>query len=50
MEDFPNVARAHIEAALPFLKAQGKPYYVHAEAPDEVQFEVSSRRYIGGQV
>lgn len=39
--DFGSVDRGHIAAALPFLKAEGVPYYVHAELPDDKKFEAS---------
>ena len=34
MADFQNVARSDLEAALPFARSVGVPYYVHAELPD----------------
>lgn len=37
--DFGTVEESHIRAALPFMRAQGIPYYVHAEIPDATQFQ-----------
>ena len=38
--DFGTVEESHIRAALPLMQAEGVPYYVHAEMPDDVQFQV----------
>jgi len=38
--DFGTVEESHIQAAMPLLKAQGVPYYVHAEIPDTTKFQV----------
>ncbi|KAK9811373.1 hypothetical protein WJX72_002753 [[Myrmecia] bisecta] len=35
INDFENVARPDIEGALPFVKEQGVPYYLHAEIVDD---------------
>lgn len=36
INDFPNVAREDIAAALPFLKRRGLPFFVHAEVVSPV--------------
>ena len=41
INDFPNVSRIHIEAALPLLKRKGVPLYVHAETVTPTTADVS---------
>lgn len=40
IDDFDTILEADIVSALPFLKKQGVPYYIHAEIPDETVFQV----------
>ena len=41
IDDFDTVLEEDIVSALPFLKRNGLPYYVHAEIPDDTLFQVS---------
>lgn len=40
IDDFGTVLEKDIVAALPFLRQQGVPYYVHAELVDETTLQV----------
>lgn len=42
IDDFGSVSEDDLAAALPFLRTQGVPYYLHAELPDSQMFEVPS--------
>lgn len=39
IDDFGTVLMQDIINALPFLKQQGVPYYLHAEIPDNTTFQ-----------